>query len=152
MMPTPGDAAIIAQLQQQLEAKDQQLEAKDQQLEAKDQQLGAKERALHLAQLKVLVLEERLRQLLIAKYGKRSETLSDVQLQLLDVEPGVSSEEIEAESEREPIPARTSAQIRHPHPGRQTLPAHLERVEQIVACTAEQCMRSVRPGDVCDRL
>ena len=125
-MPTPGDAAIIAQLQQQLEAKDQQLEAKD-------QQLGAKERALNLAQLKVLVLEERLRQLLIAKYGKRSETLSDVQLQLLDVEPGVSSEEIEAESEREPIPARTSAQIRLPHPGRQTLPAHLERVEQIVA-------------------
>jgi transposase len=134
MMPTPTDpvaASILAQFQQQLEAKNQQLEAKNQQLEAK-------ERALEFAELKIQALEERLRQHLIAKYGKRSETLSDLQLQLLDLEPGVSSEEIEAESEREPIPARTSAQIRRQHPGRQTLPAHLERVEQIVACTAEQ--------------
>jgi transposase len=128
MMPTPTDpvaASILAQFQQQLEAKNQQLEAK--------------ERALEFAEFKIQALEERLRQHLIARYGKRSETLSDLQLQLLDLEPGVSSEEIEAESEREPIPARTSAQIRRQHPGRQTLPAHLERVEQIVACTAEQC-------------
>jgi transposase len=129
MMPTPTDTAIIAQLQQQLEAK--------------DQQLGAKERALELAELKIQVLEERLRQELIAKYGKRSETLSDLQLELLDLEPGVSSEEIEAESDREPIPAKTEdkteSKPRRKHPGRQTLPAHLERVEQIVACTAEQC-------------
>jgi transposase len=140
MMPMPGDAAIIAQLQQQLEAKDQQLEAKD-------QQLGAKERALNLAQLKILVLEERLRRQLIAKYGKRSETLSNLQLALLELEPGVLTEEIEAESEREPIPPKTEdgpssepeSNPRRKHPGRQTLPAHLKRVEQIVACTAEQC-------------
>jgi transposase len=131
-MPTPTDpvvAAMIAQLQQQLEVK--------------DQQLGAKDRALEFAQMKIQVLEERLRQERIAKYGKRSETLSDLQLQLLDLEPGVSSEEIEAESKREPIPAKTEDQPegkpRRSHPGRQTLPAHLERVEQIVACTAEQC-------------
>jgi transposase len=131
-MSTPNDpvaAAIIAQLQQQLEVK--------------DQQLGAKDRALEYAQMKIQVLEERLRQERIAKYGKRSETLSDLQLQLLDLEPGVSSEEIEAESKREPIPAKTEEQPeskpRRKHPGRQTLPAHLERVEQIVACTAEQC-------------
>jgi transposase len=133
MMPTPTDAAIIAQLQQQLKAKEQQL-----------LQLAATERALKLAELKIQVLEERLRQELIAKYGKRSETLSDLQLELLDLEPGVSSEEIEAESEREPIPAKTEdkteSKPRRKHPGRQTLPAHLERVEQIVACTAEQCM------------
>jgi transposase len=132
LMPTPADTAIIAQLQQQLEAKDQQL-----------RQLAATERALKLAELKIQVLEERLRQELIAKYGKRSETLSDLQLKLLDLEPGVSSEEIEAESEREPIPAKTEdkteSKPRRKHPGRQTLPAHLERVEQIVACTAEQC-------------
>ena len=129
MMPTPTDATIIAQLQQQLEAK--------------DQQLGAKERALGLAQLRIQVLEERLRQELIAKYGKRSETLSDVQLELLDLEPGVSSEEVEAESDREPIPPKTEdkpeSKPRRKHPGRGTLPAHLQRVEQIVACTAEQC-------------
>ena len=124
-MPTPNDpvvAAMIAQFQQQLEAKD---------------------RALEFAQLKIRVLEERLRQERIAKYGKGSETLSDLQLELLDLEPGVSSEEIEAESKREPIPAKTEEQPegkpRRKHPGRQTLPAHLERVEQIVACGAEQC-------------
>lgn len=132
MMPPPTDpvaAAIITQLQQQ---KEQQL-----------QQLAATERALELAELKIRVLEERLRQQLIAKYGKRSETLSDLQLELLDLEPGVSSEEIEAESVREPIPAKTEDKTdnkpRRKHPGRQTLPAHLERVEQIVACTAEPC-------------
>jgi transposase len=124
-MPTPNDpvvADMIAQLRQQLEVKD---------------------RALELAHMKIQVLEERLRQERIAKYGKRSETLSDLQLQLLDLEPGVSSEEIEAESKREPIPAKTEEQPegnpRRKHPGRQTLPAHLERVEQIVACTPEQC-------------
>lgn len=132
IMPTPTDpvaAAIIAQLQQQLEAK--------------EQQLGAKDRALAYAQLKIQLLEERLRLQRIAKYGKRSETLSDFQLELLDLEPGVSSEEIDAESEREPIVPPTEdkpeSKPRRKHPGRQTLPAHLERVEQIVACAAEQC-------------
>ena len=58
MTPTPADATIIAQLQQQLEANEQQL-----------RQLAATERALALAQLKIQVLEERLRQELIAKYA-----------------------------------------------------------------------------------
>jgi transposase len=102
----PTDNAIIAQLQQQLEAK--------------DQQLGAKERALELAQLKIQVLEEHLRQEPIVKYGKRSETLSDLQLELLDLEPGVSSEEVEAESEREPIlpktPDKAERRPRNRHP------------------------------------
>ena len=64
-------------------------------------------------------------------------------MELLDLEPGISSEEIEAESTREPITAKTEDQPegrpRRKHPGRQRLPAHLERVEQIVACTPEQC-------------
>ena len=131
LTPTPSDAAIIAQLQQQLEAH------------ALLRRLAATERALALAQLKIQALEERLRQELIAKYGKRSETLSDLQLELLDLEPGVSSEEVEAESDREPIPPKTEdkpeSKPRRKHPGRRTLPAHLQRVEQIVACTAEQC-------------
>ena len=53
---------------------------------------------LEQAELKIRVLEERLRLERIARYGKRSETLSDLQLQLLDLEPGVSSEEVAAES------------------------------------------------------
>ena len=104
-----------------------------------------KDQALALAEIKIKVLEERLRLDRIARYGKRSETLSDLQIQLLDLEPGVSSEEVEAESEREPLKAppaqdnSSSSKPRRKHPGRQELPSHLARVEQIVACTPEQC-------------
>jgi transposase len=86
----------------------------------------------------------------IARYGKRSETLSDLQLKLLDLEPGVSSEEVAAESEREPVPPATEdkqaesankpqAAPGRKHPGRQKLPSHLGRVEQVVPCTGGQC-------------
>jgi transposase len=112
------------------------------------QQLEANKRALALAEMKVRKLEEELRLERIRKYGKRSETLSDLQLRLLDLEPGVSSEEVEAESLRKPITAAetpsttekdTANKPSRKHPGRQTLPAHLERVVEIVACTPEQC-------------
>lgn len=121
------------------------------QLDTKDSLLARKDQALQLAEMKIRALEERLRLERIAKYGKRSETLSDLQLELLGLEPGVSSEEVAAESEREPITARQpegeddpeqkpESKPRRKHPGRQTLPAHLPRVEQIIACTAEQCV------------
>ncbi len=119
---------------------------RDQQIADRDQLLSRKDQALALAEIKIKVLEERLRLDRIARYGKGSETLSDLQLQLLDLEPGVSSQEVEAESEREPIKAppaegntSSSGKPRRKHPGRQELPSHLERVEQIVACTPEQC-------------
>ena len=83
------------------------------------------------------MLEERLRQQRIAKYGPGSEKLSAEQLELLELEPGVSRAEVEAESQRE-SPA-SSGKPRRKHPGRQTLPADLPRVETIVACTPEQC-------------
>ena len=73
------------------------------------------------------------------RYGHKSETLSALQLELLDEEPGVISEEVEAEARREPLP---TARERKPHPGRQILPDHLPRVEQVVACkdrTCQQC-------------
>lgn len=97
------------------------------------------------SRLKIQALEERLRLELIKKYGPKSETLSDNQLQLLDLEPGVSTEEVEAESRREPLPAAAPASSTTKaktgkHPGRQELPASLPRVERIVACTAEQCV------------
>ena len=47
---------------------------------------------LEQAELKIRVLEERLRLERIARYGKRSETLSDLQLELLYLEPRASSE------------------------------------------------------------
>src|SRR5208337_4909679 len=114
------------------------------QLAEKDAQLARKDQALALAEIKIKVLEERLRLDRIARYGKRSETLSDLQLQLLDLEPGVSSEEVEAESEREPLKPppseeNTSRKPRRKHPGRQQLPSHLKRVDEIIACTPEHC-------------
>ena len=55
--------------------------------------------------MKIQVLEERLRQQRIKMLGPRSETLSDLQLELLaEEEPGVTREEVEVESRREPIP------------------------------------------------
>jgi transposase len=135
--PDPTLAEIVAQLQAQLAERDQQIADRDQRLSHKNQ-------ALALAEIKIKVLEERLRLDRIARYGKRSETLSDLQLQLLDLEPGASSEEVEAESEREPLQPQTpqgksASELRRRHPGRQELPSHLERVVEIVACTPEQC-------------
>ncbi len=68
-------------------------------------------------------MEERLRWQRIQKYGPASEKLSDAQLELLELEPGVSNLEVQAESAREPLPPRTRTQRPRPHPGRQELPA-----------------------------
>ena len=96
-------------------------------------------RELQRAYLKIQVLELRLRLQRIQKYGPASEKLNDAQLELLELEPGVSSAEVQAESEREPPPAKTGSKKRRPHPGRQELPADLPRVERVIACAQEQC-------------
>jgi transposase len=122
----PVAAAIIEQLKEQLEAKDQ---------------------ALAISEMRVRKLQEELRLERIRKYGNRSEKLSDLQLQMLDLEPAVSSEEIASEVNRCPLPDpaqkvtkdNQQPRQRKPHPGRNELPAHLERVEEIIACTPAQC-------------
>lgn len=134
MLPPHSDPVVVqlvAQLQQQLDAQTKQLHTTS--------------NALQYAQLKIQVLEERLRLARIAKYGNGSETLSDLQLELLELEPGVSSEEVQAESGRGPLASSGKVEVesaarKQKHPGRQTLPAHLERVETILACTPEQCL------------
>jgi transposase len=95
------------------------------------------EKQLQWAELKIQVLEERLRLQLIAKYGPGGEKLNDAQLELLELEPGVSSVEVLAESEREPLP--TATKRKRPHPGRQTLPPELPRLERVIGCAPEQC-------------
>ena len=87
-------------------------------------------------------MEERLRRQRIQKYGPGSEKLSDAQLELLELEPGVSDREVQAESTREPLPSRARPQTRRPHPGRQEHPADLPRVERVIGCTPEQCQCS----------
>lgn len=118
--PTPplSDAERIRQLEEQVRERDQQL---------------------RWAELKIQALEERLRLQLIAKYGAASEKLSDRQLQLLELEPGVSQREVRAECEREPLPKTCTRQQNRKHPGRQQLPADMPRVEKVIPCTPEQC-------------
>jgi transposase len=101
---------------------------------------------LQVAELRVLVLEERLRLRRIEKYGAGSEKLSNLQLEMLEQEPGVSRAEVQAESERPVIEGDIievtgyQRKPRRPHPGRQSLPADLPRVEKVIAGTAEQCV------------
>jgi transposase len=98
-------------------------------------------RQLHWAHLKIQVLEERLRKKRIEQLGPFSETLSDLQLQLLiEEEPGVSAAEVEAESRREPV-TPAARKERKPHPGRQTLPAGLPRKVKTIACGETNCAR-----------
>jgi transposase len=97
------------------------------------------ERELHWAQLKIQVLEERLRQQRIRMLGPQSETLSDLQLELLaDEEPGVTADEVEAEARRERM-EKMPRRERKPHPGRGRLPESLPRVEKVIRCGEQTC-------------
>jgi transposase len=133
----PVVAAVLEQLQQKVEAKDRIIAEKDQALSAAE---------AIIQQLKGALRAER-----VARYGKRSEKLLDLQLQLLDLEPGVSSDEIETEiasdslsdsSESAPEskqPTEKQQRARRNHPDRNELPAHLERIEEIIPCPPEKC-------------
>jgi transposase len=104
--------------------------------------VGANLTRLEWSELRVRVLEEKLRLKRIAKYGPGSEKLSAAQLELLELEPGVSADEIAAEAARGPLPeppttARPQRQKR-PHPGRQDFPENLPRIETTLSCGAAQ--------------
>jgi transposase len=100
----------------------------------------ALKRQLQFAYLKIQLLEERLRLERIQKYGPASEKLNNAQLELLEEEPGVSNLEVAVESEREPLPPAAPLQPKRKrqHPGRQALPANLERVERVIPGSPEQ--------------
>src|SRR5664280_3465081 len=141
-MSTPGDSSSLSSdLLEQLKAQlPQSLFA------AVSAQLGDIQRTvvsykdeLQYKAMKIQLLEEKLRLQRIAKYGPGSEKLTKQQLELLELEPGVSNMEVAAEGEREELPPSSDKKKRK-HPGRQTLPADLPRVERVIACTAEQCV------------
>jgi transposase len=102
--------------------------------------LNAYANELEYSKLKIQLLEEKLRLQRIAKYGPGSEKLSNLQLELLEFEPGVSNTEVAAESERDALLPTPEKKKKRKHPGRQTLPADLPRVERVIACTPEQCI------------
>jgi hypothetical protein len=105
---------------------------------SESEQIEELKKQLQRAELKIHVLEERLRLQLIVKYGPASEKLNDAQLELLELEPGVSSVEVQAESDCVPLPTAANRKKR-PYPGRQTFPAELPRVERVIGCAPEQC-------------
>jgi len=71
--------------------------------------------------------------------GPQSETLNNLQLELLaDEEPSATSDEVEAETKREPI-TRKPRRERKAHPGRERLPEHLTRVEKVIPCEGKTC-------------
>jgi hypothetical protein len=100
--------------------------------------LSSLEDRLERLQRENRLLRELRRLDLLGKYGPSAETLSGSQLELLELKPGVSRAEVEAESQREQLtlPLKTARK----HPGRQQLPAGLPRKEQIVVCPADQCV------------
>ena len=91
---------------------------------------------LQYAELRIRVLEERLRLMRIEKYGAGGEKLSQAQMQLFELEPVVSEMIEQAESEHAPAHRSTKKSVKHP--GRQELPANLPRVERILPCTPDQ--------------
>jgi len=101
--------------------------------------IASLERALAWANLRIQSLKEELRQYRVKLLGPRSETLNDLQLELLaDQEPGATLDEVEAETRRAPL-ASVPRRERRRHPGRQHLPDNLPRVEEVVCCAEQTC-------------
>ena len=91
---------------------------------------------LQYAELRIRVLEERLRLMRIEKYGAGGEKLSHAQLELFELAPVVS--EMIEQSESEHAPAHRSTSKSAKHPGRQELPSNFPRVERVLPCTPDQ--------------
>ena len=106
--------------------------ASGQSMEKMLEEMKAENRRL---KMEVTLLQEALRLERIKKYGAKGDQLSDDQLSLLELEPGVRQAEVDQEAalpEAEKTPSRRKAPRKN-HPGRNPLPAHLPRVE----CTCE---------------
>ena len=110
----------------------------------RDQRISRLEVKLNRLELELKLREEQLRLARIEKYGPKGEKLSQDQVLLLDLEPGVQAEEVakeaalpEAEKRLEGATAktrRTGRRYSKVHPGRTPLPAHLPRREVIIPC------------------
>jgi transposase len=91
---------------------------------------------LQYAELRIRVLEERLRLMRIEKYGAGGEKLCHTQMELFELAPVISEMTQQAESEHAPVRRPTKQSTKHP--GRQELRANLPRVEQVLPCTPDQ--------------
>lgn len=104
------------------------------------EQAHAENARLHrILQLK----EEQIRLLNIRLFGPKGEKLSPAQIQLLFQEISVMTGEVEQEaarpdSEKQPV-TPAPRKPRSNHPGREPLPEHLERREEIIPCCPADC-------------
>ena len=87
--------------------------------------------------------KEEIRLINIKRFGPKGEKLSGLQGALLLEEPSVSAQEVAQEAqlpqEQKDQPLPRAKQPRPHHPGRERLPEHLERREQIIPCCPEDC-------------
>lgn len=95
-------------------------------------------------QLIINLKNEQIRLLHLRQWGPKADKLSENQLSLLPLELVVVVPEIELEAEL-PEPAKVLTAVprakapKNNHPGRATLPAHLERREEIIPCSPQDC-------------
>ncbi len=87
--------------------------------------------------------DEKIRLLNLRLFGPKGEKLDPAQTQLLLDEISVMAGEVEQESQRPPAqkqnPLPRAKQPRPNHPGREPLPPHLERREEIIPCCPQDC-------------
>ena len=113
--------------------------------------IASLERELAWANLKIQSLMEELRQFRVKLLGPKSETLNDLQLQLLaDQEPGTTLDEVEAESARAPL-TKAPTPARKPHPGRQRAVGVREAIGEGTLSLARRDRRQLR-GDASGRV
>jgi len=89
---------------------------------------------LQYAELRIRVLQERLRLMRIEMYGAGGERLSHAQMELFELEPVVSEMIEQAEIEHAPAHRSTKKSVKHP--GRQE--PNLPRIERVLPCTPDQ--------------
>jgi transposase len=96
-------------------------------------------RLLKIIQLK----DEHIRLLNFKRFGPKSEKLSSAQIPLLLQEISLMAGEVEQEADRPETQKQVSVpatrKARPNHPGRDKLPEHLERREEILPCCPEDC-------------
>ena len=108
------------------------------------QAFGAMEAEISRLNIVVKLQDEHIRLLNLRMWGPKADKLSENQLALLPQELIVATSEIEREAEVPPqdkVLAKLpqSKTPRKKHPGRTTLPTHLERREEIIPCHPKDC-------------
>jgi len=87
--------------------------------------------------------DEQIRLLNFRMFGPKSEKLSSGQMSLMLEEISLRVGEVDQEAEQpeaqKHLPLRRARKPRGHHPGREKLPEHLERREEIIPCCPEDC-------------